>query len=171
MSVAVRLGGALFLVTLLAAASPGVTAAQSLPAVPSPAPSPFESGPSSSPLLDGLALPAAGAPETIQPATTAKGAPRGVLMPLYVSFAALQALDAHSTLRAIDAGASERNPFLTGIVNQPAAFIALKGGVAASTIFVADKLRHRSRTAAIVTMVALNSVYATVVAHNYRAVP
>jgi|SRR5688572_4047538 len=172
MSVAVRLAGALSLVTFLSGALPGIAATQSLPAVPSSAPSPFESGPSSSsPLLDGMALPAAGARETIQPATTAKGTPRGVLMPLYVSFAALQALDTHSTLRAIDAGASERNPFLTGIVNQPAAFIALKGGVAASTILVADKLRHRSRTAAIVTMVALNSVYATVVAHNYRAVP
>ena len=91
-------------------------------------------------------------------------------MPLYVSFAALQGLDAHSTLRAIDAGNSEGNPVMNGIVNEPAAFIALKGGVAASTIFVTDKLRHRSRTAAIITMVALNSVYATVVAHNYRTV-
>lgn len=169
MSVAVRLGGAPLLVTFLAAALPGVTAAQSLPA-PSSASSPFENGPSSSSLLNDLASPA-GAPETMSPAASAKGTPRGVLMPLYVSFAALQALDAHSTLRAIDAGASERNPFLTGIVNRPAAFVALKGGVAASTIFVADKLRHRSRTAAIITMVALNSVYATVVAHNYRAAP
>lgn len=35
---------------------------------------------------------------------------RGDLVPLYASFAALQALDAHSTLRALGRGASETNP-------------------------------------------------------------
>ena len=143
MSVAGRLGAA-FVVILVLGASPVTVAAQGIGYSPSSSSSPSEGAP--------------------------KDSPRGVLVPLYMSFAALQALDVHSTLRAIDAGAVEQNPFLKGLVNQPAALIALKGGIAASTILVADKVRHHSRIGAIVTMAALNSVYATVVAHNYRAV-
>jgi Domain of unknown function (DUF5658) len=93
---------------------------------------------------------------------------RGVLVPLYASFAALQALDAHSTLRALDAGATEVNPLLGGIAQKPAALLALKAGVAASTIYLVEKVRLKSRGAAIALMAALNSVYATIVAHNYR---
>jgi hypothetical protein len=93
---------------------------------------------------------------------------RGILVPLYASFAALQALDAHSTLRALDAGAAEANPLLGGIAHKPAALLAIKAGLAASTIYLVEKVRVRSRGAAIALMAALNSVYATIVAHNYR---
>jgi hypothetical protein len=92
-----------------------------------------------------------------------------LLVPLYVSFAALQALDVHSTTRAIGAGAVEANPLMRGVANQPAALIAVKAGGAASTIWLAHKLSRRSRTGAIVLMAAVNSAYAMVVAHNYRA--
>jgi hypothetical protein len=95
---------------------------------------------------------------------------RGVLLPLYASFATLQALDAHSTVRAIRAGGEEANPLLRGVADRPAALYALKAGVTASTIFLAEKLRVRNRTGAIVLMAALNSAYAVVVAHNYNAV-
>ena len=95
---------------------------------------------------------------------------RRVLLPLYMSFGALQMLDAHSTLRAIRAGGVEQNPLLRGVVNQPVAFVALKAGVAASTIALAEKVRGRSRVGAIVLMAALNSVYTAVVVHNYRTV-
>jgi hypothetical protein len=93
---------------------------------------------------------------------------RGILVPLYASFAALQALDAHSTLRALDAGATEANPLLGGIAHKPAALLAVKAAVAASTIYLVEKVRVRNRGAAIALMAALNSVYATLVAHNYR---
>jgi hypothetical protein len=96
---------------------------------------------------------------------------RGVLVPLYVGFASLQMLDAHSTVRALRAGGVEQNPLLRGLADKPAALVALKAGVAASTIALADKMRTRSRVGAIVLMAALNSAYAVVVAHNYRAVP
>jgi hypothetical protein len=99
-----------------------------------------------------------------------EAAGRGVLVPLYVSFGALQMLDAHSTLRAVRAGGVEQNPLLRGVVNQPVAFVALKAGVAASTIALADKVRGRSRIGAIVLMAALNSVYTAVVVQNYRTV-
>ena len=97
--------------------------------------------------------------------------PRGVLVPLYASFASLQMLDAHSTLRAMRAGGVEQNPLLRGLADKPAALVALKAGVAVSTIAVADKVRGRSRVGAIAMMAALNSAYAVVVAHNYRTVP
>lgn len=99
------------------------------------------------------------------------GADRGVLLPLYASFAALQMLDAHSTIRAVRAGGVESNPMMAGFADKPAALFALKAGVAVSTIALADKFRGRSRVGAIVLMAVLNSAYATVVAHNYRTVP
>ena len=88
---------------------------------------------------------------------------------MYASFAALQALDAHSTLRAIHRGAVEQNPMLRSIASNPAALFAVKAGVAASTIVLVDKMRNRSRVGAIVLMAGLNSVYATIVARNYAA--
>ena len=103
--------------------------------------------------------------------TGSAAADRGVLVPLYVSFATLQMLDAHSTIRALRAGGVEANPLLKGLADKPAALVALKAGVALSTIVLADKVRGRSRVGAIVLMAALNSAYATVVAHNYRTVP
>lgn len=93
---------------------------------------------------------------------------RGVLVPLYLSFAALQALDAHSTFRALDAGGAEANPLMAGLAGNRAAFMAVKAGVTASTIYLVEKVRVKSRTAAVVLMAAINSAYATIVAHNYR---
>jgi hypothetical protein len=121
--------------------------------------------------LDLVRLPAsatADTPPRLAPAATRSS--RGVLVPLYASFAALQALDAHSTLRGIHRGAVEQNPMLRSIANNPTALFAVKAGVAASTILIADKMRHRSRVGAIVLMAGLNSLYATIVAHNYAAV-
>jgi hypothetical protein len=87
---------------------------------------------------------------------------------LYASFAALQALDTHSTFQAMQAGASEANPFMAGLVQSPAGFVALKAGTTAATILLAEKLAKRSPVASVLVMTAINSVYVTVVAHNYR---
>jgi hypothetical protein len=121
--------------------------------------------------LDVALFPAAGTPDTPVPLATAPhGQSRGVLVPLYVSFAVLQALDAHSTLQGIHGGLIEQNPMMRPIANRPSALLAVKAGVAASTILLADGMRGRSRVGAIVLMAGLNSLYATVVAHNYAAV-
>ena len=93
---------------------------------------------------------------------------RGVLVPLYASFVALQVLDAHSTLRGINAGATEANPVMGGIAHKPVALVAAKAGLTASTIYLVEKLRVRSRRASIALMAVLNSAYVTIVAHNYR---
>ena len=91
-----------------------------------------------------------------------------VLTSLYVSFIALQALDAHSTLRALDRGAVESNPLVEPFADHPAALIALKAGTAAGVLYMTDRVRRHNRVASIVIMAAANSVYATIVARNYR---
>ncbi len=94
---------------------------------------------------------------------------RGVLVPLYVSFAVLQALDMKSTRTALGEGAREANPVMTGMVGSPVAFFALKAATGAAVVLATEKLRPRNRIAAIATMAALNSAYAMIVTHNYAA--
>jgi hypothetical protein len=107
-------------------------------------------------------------PPTIQPAVE-HGAPRGALITsLYSSFIALQALDAHSTIRALDRGARETNPMVAPFADNNAALIALKAGTAAGVIYMTDRVRRHNRVASIVIMAAANSAYATIVARNYR---
>lgn len=91
------------------------------------------------------------------------------LVPLYISFATLQALDAHSTLTAVEQGARETNPLVRGAMTMPAGMVALKAGTAVGVIYLTEKLWKRNRVAAVVTMIALNSAYVTIAAHNYRA--
>jgi hypothetical protein len=98
---------------------------------------------------------------------TADRRPAG-LVPLYVTFAALQALDAHSTLIGVRGGHAEANPFMAPVAREPALLIGAKSTVAVGTIVVSERLWRRHRTAAIVLMVAVNAAHAAVVAHNYR---
>lgn len=107
-------------------------------------------------------------PLTTQPAVEG-GAPRGALITtLYSSFIALQALDAHSTIRALDRGAREANPVIAPLADNTAALIALKAGTAAGVIYMTDRVRRHNRVASIIIMAAANSAYATIVARNYR---
>jgi hypothetical protein len=88
-------------------------------------------------------------------------------MPLYISLANLQVLDVASTYRVLNAGGREANPVAARVVNSPAALIALKAGTTAGLIAATERLRKHSPKAALIVMGALNSVMATVVAHNY----
>jgi len=92
---------------------------------------------------------------------------RTFLGSLYVSTALMQGLDVHSTLRALDRGAVEANPLMSGVTRNRAAFIVTKAAVAASTILASRQMAKRNKVAAIVTLVAINSAYAMVVKHNY----
>jgi hypothetical protein len=89
------------------------------------------------------------------------------LAPLYVSFAVLQVLDIHSTLRAPDFGGSEANPLVRGLLASPAAFVASKAAVTTGLIYVSERLRRRHPRTVVLMMIALNSAYAAVVARNY----
>jgi hypothetical protein len=95
---------------------------------------------------------------------------RPLLLPaMYAAQVALQALDAHSTYSAIDKGAHEANPLMKGVVGNRGAMMAVKAGVAASTIFLAEKMWKRgNRAGAIATMLIVNGVTAAVVANNYK---
>lgn len=91
-----------------------------------------------------------------------------ILLPLYISYAALNGLDADSTLRAVRAGASEANPLMSPFAGNTTATIAVKAGFAAVTIAGIEKLRKKHPRAAIVFMVIATSAYAIVAAHNYQ---
>jgi hypothetical protein len=101
-----------------------------------------------------------------------KIAPRrpAILLPMYVSFASLQVLDAHSTLRALDRGAVEANPFMRSVAGSPAGVLAVKAAATTSIVYSAERIWRHNRTAAVVFMAAANSAMALVVQHNYRAV-
>jgi hypothetical protein len=87
---------------------------------------------------------------------------------LYVSFAVLQGLDAHSTLTALRAGGTEANPAVKNLVAQPAAFVAAKLAATAGTLYVTERLWKKHRVAAVVLMVTVNATYGLIVANNYR---
>lgn len=94
--------------------------------------------------------------------------PSTLMTSLYASTAVMQALDVHSTLRALDRGAVEANPLMSGATGNKAMFIALKAGVAFSTVMAARNMSKRNKVAAVLTLVAVNSAYAMIVNHNYK---
>jgi hypothetical protein len=107
-------------------------------------------------------------PAQVVPAEIAPdGQPRvPKLIPLFVSYAALQALDVRSTLTVIARGGAEGNALVAPFVNRPAAVIALKAAVTTALLFSAARLSRHNRLAAYGLMFALDSAYAMIVAHN-----
>jgi Domain of unknown function (DUF5658) len=131
--------------------------------------------PTVSPALGAATVSTAAAAQTvptqrfIQPGLRLDQGRPGALPALYVMQGALQAMDAHSTYSAIGRGAHEANPLMQGVVGNKGTMLAVKAGVAASTIWMAESMWKRgNRLGAIATMIAANSVTAIVVAHNYR---
>jgi len=89
-----------------------------------------------------------------------------VLPVLYVGLAALQAFDGYSTTTALGRGAQEANPMMRGVAGNSAAFWAVKVGSTAASIWIAERLWKTNRVGAIVTMVAVNGMMASVAARN-----
>jgi len=89
------------------------------------------------------------------------------LLPLYVTFATLQMLDAHSTTRALGNGGVEGNPIVALVTGNSGALYATKIAATAATIYLGERLWRENRFAAIIAMVAVNSGYAFIVRHNY----
>jgi len=92
--------------------------------------------------------------------------PKG-LVAMYGTFVALQALDAHSTLRAVDSGYAESNPLVAPFLHEPGAMLAFKTSTTILTILAVERLGKRHRAAALGLMIGANVGYALVVAHNY----
>ena len=125
----------------------------------------------------GLVLPATGlglgADQTVPnrqllPVHDLKPRRPAALLPLYGSLIALQGLDVHSTLRALDAGAGESNPAMRPVVKNGTAFLAVTAGATASVIWVSEKLWKKNRKAALILTGVVNAAMAAVVANNYR---
>jgi hypothetical protein len=95
---------------------------------------------------------------------------RPSLLPaLYATSAALQGFDAYSTLSALKNGGREANPLMSGLVKNPAAFVAMKAGVATASIMAAERLwKSNHRVGAIGLMIASNAMMGIVAAHNSR---
>jgi hypothetical protein len=105
----------------------------------------------------------------IQPRLDVKQTPRGLLPALYAGNVALQVMDTHSTFRALDAGLVESNPMMGWTTAHPVAFVSMKAAATATTILVAEKIRKKYPRRAALFMAGVNTAYAFVVMHNYRA--
>jgi hypothetical protein len=90
------------------------------------------------------------------------------LIPLYSTFAALQAADAHSTTLALRQGATEMNPLMSGVAGSPKGLAAVKLATTVTTIAATEMLWRSHPRAAVIVMAILTSGYGVVVAHNYR---
>jgi hypothetical protein len=91
------------------------------------------------------------------------------MLPLYMTFAALQVLDTHSTSAALGRGAVETNPLVRPFADNELGLIAVKAAGTAGVIFASEQLWKKNKTAAIAFMLATNAAMTWVVQHNYRA--
>ena len=92
------------------------------------------------------------------------------LVPMYASFATLQALDYHSTTRALSSGIGrEANPLARSIVKNRPAFVAAKAVATVAMVVAAERMWKKHPARAVVFMAAANTAMAVVVARNYRA--
>ncbi len=144
------------------------------PATPATIEAVLEGGPSEPPVAlappQRLSVVSALTGRPLQPvflsSPVARPGPRRALVPLYVSFGALQAMDYHSTRRALVSGAGrEANP-LARAIGSPG-LIAAKAAATAVVIVAGEKIWKRNRVGAVVFVATLNVAMGAVVAHNY----
>lgn len=90
-------------------------------------------------------------------------------LPIHLFSIAAQGLDAHSTLRTLERRGVETSPLYHGMTGNKVTFLAVKAGVTAAVVYATGKLSKRHRAAAVVTAAAINSVYLTMAASNYRS--
>ena len=157
--------GILFVATLLAAS---VRASES---TPSASDEPSERPPVTTSIVVPLSA-AAVSPIVVSPIAPLPSAASGrpvALAASYVAHAALQSFDVYSTLAAPRTAAVERNPIVAGLVGHPAAFVAAKGVLGATTILAAEALWKRGHRARAMAVMALSNSLLSVVAANNAA--
>ena len=97
-----------------------------------------------------------------------KGIANAAMMVTYSTAFVVQMYDAHTTIRAIDAGAREVNPLLGPFSSTPRTIIAI-GLVRATAIDLALRsIAQRNKWAAVALGAGINSAYLMVAAHNNR---
>ena len=90
------------------------------------------------------------------------------LVGLYATQIAMQVLDAHSTLQALQSGMGrEGNSVVKPFASSPAALFGIKIGTASGMIQTLDRLHKTPPRAATVALIVINCGYGFVVAHNY----
>src|SRR5262245_54668191 len=80
----------------------------------------------------------------------------------------VQLYDAHTTIRAINAGAREVNPLLAPFSSQPLTIVGLAAARAAAINIGLQSIAGRNKWAAIVAGAAINSAYLVAASHNNR---
>ena len=91
----------------------------------------------------------------------------GSLSQLYASWIGLQAYDTYSTLAGVGRGGTETNPFVSGLTNNRAMFIAAKASMTLVTVGVAEQMwREHHPGRAVALMIVSNGVMAAVAARN-----
>lgn len=97
-----------------------------------------------------------------------KGIANAAMMVTYSTTFVVQMYDAHTTLRALDAGAREMNPLISPFSSDPRTVIAI-GLVRATAINLALRsIAQRNKWAAVVVGAGINSAYLMVAVHNNR---
>lgn len=157
-----RTTAAAFVLTLLACVNPVHAADQDLIAAKQPV--------AATPGMS-VAAQAADVDWSMKPVTFGPPA-RGSLLPaLYVGLAGLNAFDAYTTTRGVSLGAAESNPVLKGVATHGAAMWAVKGGVTAGSVFMAERLwRKKNKAGAVAVMLASTGMMAIVAAHNVSVI-
>jgi hypothetical protein len=78
---------------------------------------------------------------------------RAALVGLAAGSASLQAYDVYTTLAALNRGAVEANPAMRAVARRPAALVAVKAGVATSSILASAHLwKQHHRKAAVLLL-------------------
>lgn len=108
-----------------------------------------------------------GAPTPAVTVSDTRWASKRLQLGLTASFIALQTLDVVSTYRALQQPrAHEANPIIAGMIDRPAALIAVKSATSVAAIYFTRRIaRTRPKTAAI-AMITMNAVLSAVVASN-----
>ena len=93
-----------------------------------------------------------------------------VMLPLYVSLGGLAVADWQTTRVGLRAGHREANPLVQPAVGNAAAFLAIKGAAAATSIVLSSRIRVRHPKIALASIIAANSISAFAFAHNLSTI-
>jgi hypothetical protein len=89
------------------------------------------------------------------------------LFPMYGTFAALQAADVVTTVRALrKPGLREANPFVKPFAQNVPSIVLFKAGSTAVTVLAVEKLWRKNPLAAVATMITINVAYGVLVSQN-----
>ena len=93
-----------------------------------------------------------------------------ILPAMYVTSAAVQAMDVYSTTMALKAGARESNPVAAPFAGNPGSMIGLKVVSTASAIYFTEKMWKTNPVKAVLVLAAINSATAMISMHNMKNV-